>query len=283
MPGAGKTTLLLELTRDLIERAREDITHPIPVVFNLTSRALKRSSISKWLVDELNQRYDVSRKIAQIWVENEEILPLLDGLDEDEKKHRFDCIEAINLFHDEHGLLPMVVCSRSADYEALTNRLRFSGSVTIQPLTREQVKEYLERAGTTLSGVYAAVNQDESLWDLLDTPLMLSMLALAHQGRMESVARIASLKGSLEKRRAALFDAYIEAMFARRNTTASYTPEQTRRWLAWLAKSMVKNNQSVFLYDWMLPNYKPKWMTKQQKFDLFKGLVVLGLIIWIIL
>jgi len=41
-PGAGKTTLLLELTRDLITRAEEDKSHPIPVVFNLSSWSEKR-------------------------------------------------------------------------------------------------------------------------------------------------------------------------------------------------------------------------------------------------
>ena len=33
--GSGKTTLLLELARDLLSRAEQDLTHPIPVVFNL--------------------------------------------------------------------------------------------------------------------------------------------------------------------------------------------------------------------------------------------------------
>jgi Cdc6-like AAA superfamily ATPase len=36
-PGAGKTTLLLELTQHLLQRAREDEAHPIPVVFPLSS------------------------------------------------------------------------------------------------------------------------------------------------------------------------------------------------------------------------------------------------------
>ena len=36
-PGAGKTTLLLELSRDLLERAEQDVNHPIPVVVHLAS------------------------------------------------------------------------------------------------------------------------------------------------------------------------------------------------------------------------------------------------------
>jgi hypothetical protein len=36
-PGAGKTTLLLELTCDLLDRAEQDASYPIPVVFHLSS------------------------------------------------------------------------------------------------------------------------------------------------------------------------------------------------------------------------------------------------------
>ena len=38
-PGSGKTTLLLELARDLLTRATHDPTHPIPVVFPLSTWA----------------------------------------------------------------------------------------------------------------------------------------------------------------------------------------------------------------------------------------------------
>ena len=41
-PGAGKTTLLLELARDLLKRAKDDKTAPIPVVLMLSSWATKK-------------------------------------------------------------------------------------------------------------------------------------------------------------------------------------------------------------------------------------------------
>jgi len=71
-PGSGNTTLLLGLARDLIECTRKDATHPIPVVFSLSSWALKRKSLADWLVDELNQRYDAPRKIARASMDFEE-------------------------------------------------------------------------------------------------------------------------------------------------------------------------------------------------------------------
>lgn len=47
-PGSGKTTLMLELARDLLERASKDDSHPIPVVFNLSSWAVKRLPLTDW-------------------------------------------------------------------------------------------------------------------------------------------------------------------------------------------------------------------------------------------
>ncbi len=50
-PGSGKTTLLLELARDLLDRAEQDETHRMPVVFNLSSWAVKQQPSSMLRVD----------------------------------------------------------------------------------------------------------------------------------------------------------------------------------------------------------------------------------------
>src|SRR4029453_7128775 len=114
-PGSGKTTLLLELARDLIGRAEGDENAPIPVVFNLSSWATKRPPLKDWLVEELNQRYDVPKKIAQGWVDTDALLPLLDGLDEVALEHQPTCVAAINRYRqEEQGVLPLAVCSRGA-------------------------------------------------------------------------------------------------------------------------------------------------------------------------
>src|SRR5262249_46168997 len=73
-PGAGKTTLLLDLTRTLLDRAEQYLRLPVPVVFPLATWAAKRLPLADWLVDELNQRYDIPRQIGHGWVTNDEIL-----------------------------------------------------------------------------------------------------------------------------------------------------------------------------------------------------------------
>lgn len=96
--GSGKTTRLLELTRNLLDRADRDANHPIPVVFHLSFWGAQHPPLAAWLVDELVKRYRVRRKLARAWVDDEQILPLLDGLDEVALEHREACVEEINAF-----------------------------------------------------------------------------------------------------------------------------------------------------------------------------------------
>jgi hypothetical protein len=259
-PGAGKTTLLLELCRDLIALAEQDEGYPIPVVFSLATWASNRQPLKTWLVEELNQRYDVPRKQAHEWVEADAILPLLDGLDEAAAEHRNDCVEAINSYRLEHGLVPLVVCSRIADYKSLTAKLRLQGAVVVQPLTPSQVDTYFERAGEKLVGVQAALRDDTELGKMLDTPLMLSIVALAYAGKSEANVQAS---GTPEKRRYHLFDAFIAAMFKRHSQKTDYTPQQTTYWLSWLARQMVKHSQTVYYIERMQPNWllsKQSWI-----------------------
>jgi hypothetical protein len=81
-PGAGKTILLLELTSTLLERAEQEERERIRVVFNLSSRAQERQELAEWMVEEMWTKYEVPRKVDKAWIERDQILPLLDGLDE---------------------------------------------------------------------------------------------------------------------------------------------------------------------------------------------------------
>jgi hypothetical protein len=284
-PGSGKTTLLLELARDLLDRAWQCETYPIPVVFSLSSWAVKRQPFADWLVEELNLRYQVQRKLGRSWVKDDQFLLLLDGLDEVPSTARTACVEAINAYRQEHGLRPMVVCSRSADYLALSKKVLLRSAATIQPLTWQQIESYLSSAGEQLAGILVALHEDPVLQELATTPLMLNVLTLAYQGT--SVDKIGTA-GSLEVQRRQIFSAYIERMLQRRGTQTSYTQQQTIHWLAWLAKKMLQYNQTQFY----LEDLQPTWLanprvriTYQSVVGLLAGLLI-GLfpfVIWGIL
>ncbi len=80
------------------------------------------------------------------------VLPLLDGLDEVAAAYRSDCVDAINTYRQEHGLMPLVACSRVTDYRRLSTRLRLQGAIVVQPLTKQQIDAYLERTDEKLVG-----------------------------------------------------------------------------------------------------------------------------------
>ena len=91
--------------------------------------------IADWLIAELRTKYQIPHKLAKSWVETEQIVPLLDGLDEVDENFRTACIEAMNDYRQEHGLLPMIVCSRISDYLTQPARMILGNAVVIQPLT----------------------------------------------------------------------------------------------------------------------------------------------------
>ena len=261
-PGTGKTTLLLELAEELLSRARREETHPMPVVFNLSSWAARRTPLTQWLVSELNERSDVPKGLAQRWIETEQIIPLLDGLDEVRVEHRQACAEAINNFRRDHGLLPIAVCSRIADYEALGTKLRMRCAVVVQPLSRADLRNYLERVGEPLRGLRTALRRDSPLWEILETPLMLWVATLAYRGvPVESFGA-----DSLKQQRKRIFANFVDAMFRRRSAETRYTPTQTVSFLCWLACALKLNEQTVFylenLSEAWLPTPSHRWLSR---------------------
>lgn len=258
-PGSGKTTTLLELGRDLIARAEQNVDLPIPVVFNLSSWTNPNQQIVDWLVIELNIKYQVSKALGKTWIKNQDLLLLLDGLDEVKAELQDACVQAINQFHQDYGLTEIVVCSRIKDYEVLSHYFHFQTAIFVQSLTSDQVNDYLNRTGGELTGLRIALQTDLVLKELAKTPLMLNVMALAYQGvPVEKLIRL-----SFEERQKNLWDKYIERMFVRKKSK-KYSNKQAINWLIWLSQKMVKDTQTVFLIEQMKPGWieadNQKWL-----------------------
>jgi len=263
-PGSGKTITLLELARDLIARAEADPAQPLPVVFNLSAWAERRQPLAEWMTDELSLKYQIPRKIGRKWLAEDDILPLLDGLDEVRAEHRSDCVEAINKFYSEHSLAGVAVCSRHEEYGLLKAKLKLGGAILIQPLNDEQVTDYLASFGTKLAGLYKALRLDVMLKELSASPLMLGVMSLAYTDvSLEEVLR--GKLDSIEARRKHLFDAYVERMFKRKGVDPRYSQEQTLKWLAWLARRMKAHGQSVFLIEGL----QPSWIASRKEYQIY--------------
>ncbi len=252
-PGSGKTTTLLELASALLDRAEQDAEFPIPVVFNLSAWAEKHLPLTQWLVQELNIRYDIPLSIGRAWVEEDKILPLLDGLDEVRPDRRELCVAKINKFRKEHGFVRLVVCARVADYESLSTRLHLGGAIRIQPLTIEQIDAYLAQIGQAFDGLKTLFHTDASLRDVAESPLMLNIMILAYQGNtshdLQSV-------GTSAEQRHNLFNAYVDQMFRRRSVETRFSREQIIQGLQWLAHNMLLHGQTVFFIE----RLQPQWL-----------------------
>lgn len=256
-PGAGKTTTLVELGREILAQAEEDDTRPIPVIFHLPSWSVDRLPLSDWLVQTLKSMHFIRLNIAQAWIENDRIALLLDGLNEVQKEYRPACIRAINEFMNDHGAASIAICCREADYFAQTERLTVENTVVIQPLKTEQINEYLFRGGEQLEAVRTLLHNDPALLEMARTPLMLGILTLTYAGK--SVQDIPMT--DISKTRQEVLKDYVTAMLQRRQAHAHYTPQQTTRWLAWLAHRLEQHHQTEF----QLENIQPDWLEGKQR------------------
>lgn len=253
-PGAGKTTLLLELAQDLLEATNfRELKQPVPIVLNLSAWGSQQFPkdgtlvFTQWLLEELWQQYQVRKEVGKTWLEQEKWTLLLDGLDEVKPQDRDACVEALNQFRQKFGNIEIALCCRIADYQELNTRLEgFQAAVYIQPLTDEQVDEYLKQGGGALVGIATALAADSSLRDLTNTPLFLWVLTLAYCNRPAQEL----LDLSEDQRLKLLFDRYIERMFVQRPLPAL---EQQRmlRWLQGIAKKTGTGKE--FLIERMQP------------------------------
>jgi hypothetical protein len=262
-PGAGKTTLLLELARDWLERAEGDATRPIPVVAHLSAWPTDQPPLGMWLAEELRRRYNLSRRAAAWLVEHDGLAVLLDGLDEVPPTRRVQCANAINLFREAHGGMPLVVCARTGDYQDLAVTLQLDGAVEAQPLTRKQVHAWLQAAGRPMAGLRQVLrDQMHPLWALLDTPLLLAIATLAYHSQPARAIRTA---GGISQ----LLDAYVARMLTRPRAALAaaadrprYADADTLRWLRWLAGQIPPGG--AFYPDWMqldwLPSDRLRWL-----------------------
>lgn len=256
--GSGKTVTLLELARDSIGRAEQDPLQPIPVVLNLSSWTQPRQPIADWVVDELNAKYQIPTRLARQWLENSELVLLLDGLDELEVARLPACIAAINEFRQEYGLVQLAVCSRTQPYEAVGDRLKLSGAVLLEPVTDAQIEQYLVAAGPRADALQAVLQEDDALKALARSPLMLNMMRLAYQDVPLEALREERLD-TPEERRELLLNHYVERMFEQVAGTEAerYPRPQASHWLAWLAWSLSQHQQGLFLIERLQPNWLP--------------------------
>ncbi|MET7465577.1 NACHT domain-containing protein [Nonomuraea sp. NPDC005501] len=195
-PGAGKTTLAAHLARQLLDERRGD--GPVPVVLGLASWNPEEQPLTQWIAGRLRLSYSglgapyAEREgvsLAQALVENQMILPVLDGFDELDPAVRGFGIAAINEALRPGS--PLVLTSRTGEYasavdpegDRLPVRLRGAAVVQLQDLPTDLMIDYLRAgaAGAVSAQRWEPVferlrdSADAPVTEALRTPLMLAL------------------------------------------------------------------------------------------------------------
>jgi hypothetical protein len=264
-PGAGKTTTLLQLAKELIARAETDAGAPMPVLLNLSSWKDDGQPLVRWLEAELKSKYGLRKDIGRRWLHERCLLPLLDGLDELEPTRQEQCVHAINHFRNDYDYRPdhLVVCCRLAEYQSCNTKLQLNGAIYLQPLTDEQVCNYL--ASANHPELWNHIQTDAELFELARSPLLLSMLTLAYETR--SIQEWQNFRLTQER----LFDVYIERMLSRESKRQEYTKERTLHWLTWLAQRLREQAQT----DFVIEKLQPTWLHSRTQKWIYRIAVVL--------
>ena len=253
-PGAGKTTELLNLHKDLIQRAIQDEDTPIPVIFELSSWK-NNQPIRKWLIEQLTDIYKgIPKKVAEQWIENEQLIPLLDGLDELGLEGENECIIALNQFLESSFQAELVVCCRREEYEQAQTKLeQLNSAIYLESLSDDQIQQYLKSLNR-FSIWNANIRNESELLELCRKPLFLTMLVVAYQGK--------AIRNFSE-----LFEAYIKQQLNDPNNQGIYptrkspTQKQTLHYLVWLAKKLENEGDTEFLIE----NIQPTWLESSKQ------------------
>ncbi|MEM7114867.1 MAG: BTAD domain-containing putative transcriptional regulator [Chloroflexota bacterium] len=265
-PGAGKTVLLLTLAKSLLAAANANVHEPLPVVLNLATWATtstRSQQLTNWLVDELNEKYLIPRRLAESWVENGRLALLLDGLDEIETSKRAACIAAINDFRLQNGLTPIVICCRLQPYLDTDAQLRVGGAIAIQPLTTAQSSHYLRQLGATAETLQQAIEADPVLQEIAQSPLMLQVMSKVFREGGSLILETNESTGTQRKQLLLhiIFENYVQQRIQQLAATTSYQAEEALSWLSWLANKLSAQNQSLFL----LERLQPSWLASRKQ------------------
>jgi hypothetical protein len=266
-PGSGKTTMLLKLAEELVNRAENNPTHPVPVLFSLSSWKNDNQSIKDWLVDQLKDKYGLRKDIGKQWINNQEIIPLLDGLDELVAERQEKCVIKINRFlHPSNWKNPVIVCSRIEEYQRYETLLQLNNSLELDPFTLQQVYQYLQ--STDNFRLWNSISRDTDLRELAKTPLLLNILVLSFEEI--SIQSWQQFKSSQE-RLSYLLDAYIRRMFKRKYKGKDKQPksENTKRWLSWLAQRIIEESSTEFFIE----RIQSDWLKKKNKKVVYDSII----------
>lgn len=269
-PGSGKTQTLRTLCVQLLEVASRDPGLPVPFMVNMSTFSHYRGSLREWLAEGLKECAAIPLAIGKALLEQGQLFLLLDGLDEMAAQRRGRALSELNeLVDDADPALAMcIICSRTLEYVEAGVPLMLPAALEVQPLQPYQVREAVEQAGPLAASLRTAMEKDQTLETLLQTPLLWSVAVRAFLGT-PYLAPASSASPELRDR---LYDAYAVQMLRRTITNKAQQATLMLRWLRWLAQQLNQEQSSLFMIERMQPELVTAKRTYRFVWRLVRGL-----------
>lgn len=284
-PGSGKTVLLLELAKALLQEAKEDAAKSVPVVFNLSSWAVKRQSLRDWLIAELKGNYGVNGNLAKQWIDGDSLIYLLDGLDEVEIDHRNHCLNVINDFISPTRQI--VISSRTEEYAALSTKLNTHNAIELLPLDKGQVESVFEQHlnTDTVEALMEWISTVDAIWREVNKPLFINILINTYVGG-KLFSRQSLEAGTKRQIQQLIIEPFLMQRL-RNNPNGHISNENIWRYLSWIAYNLKERNLSQFYVemlqgDWLFLRSRKsrsklsiKWLVRHFSVDVERKFAII--------
>ncbi|MDX2136881.1 MAG: HEAT repeat domain-containing protein [Chloroflexota bacterium] len=238
-PGSGKTTILMQLALELLLDESKAWQQRTPFLLNLSSWR-PDTSLRNWLLEEGYKTYRIAPKLLARWLDNKQLVLLLDGFDEIPAEHRAAAISAINDFRADKAYAshPLVVATRIAEFRLASDDMQrgfaLNGAIALEQIDAVQIERFLEpsEGRDALRGLRALYAENGAVQAMARTPFLLNSMAYVYADR--PLTALAPELKTIPERQQHLFDAYLEKRLL--PLPKRYKDlAQFKRWLAWLA------------------------------------------------
>ncbi|MGM3306807.1 NACHT domain-containing protein [Anabaena sp. WFMT] len=279
-PGAGKTTALLSLAEQLICGALKNPQTVIPVLFELSTWRDDNQSIEQWLIEQLYELHGGNRKykIYERWLEQQVLLPLLDGLDELGLERQKKCTIKLQEFAQNYP--HVVVCCRLKEFEAVNLKLKtLRGAVCLQPLSDIQIQNYLHSLNR--SELWSVIKKNVDFRKLLEptpegepgllrVPLFVKLVVDVYDpqkpisSKADLLEKYIDRQLSIDTREQDRRKEKELSKWAYKTVEDEVGKRQTSGSLTWIAQVLKENHQTEFLIEKMQPKYLNKKLRQWQ-------------------
>lgn len=260
-PGSGKTVLMLQLAERLLQEARENEKKSIPMVFNLSSWAEKRESLTDWLIERLRRDYGAGKKIAIELIQSDSLIYLLDGFDEVAEAYREECLEKINAFMSPTRQI--VICSRIHEYASLTEPLNTRFAVEIEELSDEQFRAELSKSipkAETTETIIDTLTADNEVWKEVKKPLFINILINTYSDGKPFAEH--NIEGNaVEKLQRLVIEPYINRQL-QNQPAVDMDNALVPRYLSWCSHNLRGKEESIFYVEMLQKDWIPKGDTR---------------------